>query len=188
MHPGAEANMKGVVFTEFLEMVESRFSEAIADQLIEDTAPPSGGAYTAVGTYPHQELVAMVVRLAQVSGTPVPALLQAFGTYLLGSFVRLYPDSFKGFTSSLDMLENIEVTVHSQVLKLYPEAELPHFEVVRRSPRELQMIYRSVRHLGDLAVGLIEGCAAHFGETLEIRREDLGGPGQPICFHVSQRA
>jgi hypothetical protein len=35
------------------------------------------------------------------------------------------------------------------------------------------MIYRSRRRLTDLAEGLIEGGIAHFGEVIEVRREDL---------------
>ncbi len=45
--------MKGVVFTEFIEMVEDQFSADMVDDIIDDAQPPSGGAYTAVGTYDH---------------------------------------------------------------------------------------------------------------------------------------
>ena len=52
--------MKGIVFTEFLEMVEDRFSLDMVDDLIDDCDLPSGGVYTAVGTYSHEEIVALV--------------------------------------------------------------------------------------------------------------------------------
>lgn len=42
--------MKGVVFTAFLEMVASQFSEDMVDDIIDAAQLPSGGAYTAVGT------------------------------------------------------------------------------------------------------------------------------------------
>ena len=54
--------MKGIVFTEFLEMVEQRFSPEIADRLIDESDLPSGGIYTAVGTYEHTEIVTYVSR------------------------------------------------------------------------------------------------------------------------------
>jgi hypothetical protein len=38
--------MKGVVFTEFIELVESRFSIPLAEQLLETTDLPSGGVTT----------------------------------------------------------------------------------------------------------------------------------------------
>ena len=70
--------MKGVVFTEFFGMVGDVFSDDMVDDLIDATDPASGGAYTAVGTYDHGEIVAMVVELSARTGTPVPDLLQAF--------------------------------------------------------------------------------------------------------------
>jgi len=56
--------MKGVVFTEFLDMVEAKFSADMVDDIIDDAKLASGGAYTAVGTYPHSEMVALGVALA----------------------------------------------------------------------------------------------------------------------------
>ncbi len=52
--------MKGMVFTEFLEMVEDRFSPEIADRIITASDLRSGGAYTAVGTYEHSEMIQLV--------------------------------------------------------------------------------------------------------------------------------
>ena len=42
--------MKGIVFTEFLEMVEAQFGLDTVDAIIENSDLPSRGAYTAVGT------------------------------------------------------------------------------------------------------------------------------------------
>ena len=49
--------MKGMIFTEFLDMVEERFGLAVADRIIEAGGSSTGGAYTAVGTYDHREMV-----------------------------------------------------------------------------------------------------------------------------------
>ena len=38
--------MKGIVFTEFLDMVEARFTPEVADRMITAAALPSDGAYT----------------------------------------------------------------------------------------------------------------------------------------------
>ena len=45
--------MKGVIFTEFMELVEHQFGLEELDTLIEESAVPSGGVYTAVGTPPN---------------------------------------------------------------------------------------------------------------------------------------
>ncbi len=40
------------------------------------------------------------------------------------------------------------------------------------------LVYRSPRRMGDLAVGLIEGCALHFGEVVAIDRVVDGDSGR----------
>jgi hypothetical protein len=173
--------MKGMVFTEFLEMVESKFSADMVDDIIDDSALPSGGAYTAVGTYDHSELVTMVGALAQRTGLPVPALVNAFGLHLFGRFYALYPSFFSGVSSALDFLEGIETVIHTEVRKLYPDAQLPQFDCARNVDG-LDMVYSSPRHFGDLASGLIEGAMAHFGDAVSVTRIDL--PDGSIRFEM----
>lgn len=87
--------MKGIVFTEFLEMVESAFSEAMVDRIIDKAKPASGGAYTSVGFYDHREIVALVMALSEASGTPVPDLIKAFDATCSGGSPRSSPHSSK---------------------------------------------------------------------------------------------
>lgn len=162
--------MKGLVFAEFLEMVEAGHGVDMVDDLVEETDPPSGGAYTATGTYDHAELVAMVVALSRRTGTPVPDLVRAFGEHLFARFVALYPRFFDGIDDAYCFLESIHDVIHVEVLKLYPDATLPDFACVRHGPGRFEMIYRSSRHLEDLAHGLIAGCLTHFGESADISR------------------
>lgn len=60
--------MKGVIFVELLAMAEDAFGEDAVDRVIDDTALPSGGAYTAVGNYPCEELIALVRGFSAHSG------------------------------------------------------------------------------------------------------------------------
>jgi hypothetical protein len=177
--------MKGVVFTEFFGMVGAQFSDDMVDDLIDATRPASGGAYTAVGTYDHGEIVAMVVELARRSGTPVPDLLHAFGRYLFGRFHALHPVFFEGVTSVFAFLDSIESVIHAEVLKLHPDAELPSFHTEVLEGDRMVLVYRSPRHMDDLAAGLIEGCAAHFGEAVTVEREHREGGA--VAFHLVRR-
>lgn len=163
--------MKGMVFTEFLEMVGDKFSANMVDDIIDDCDLPSGGAYTAVGIYDHGELVQMVSALAKRTGTPAPVLVQVFGEHLFGRFHALYPSFFEGMTSALVFLEGIETVIHTEVRKLYPDAQLPNFDC-ERSADGLTMIYSSPRHFGDLAEGLIRGAVAYFGDKVEVTRHN----------------
>ncbi|MBT6440017.1 MAG: hypothetical protein HOK72_09965, partial [Flavobacteriales bacterium] len=52
--------MKGVVFTEFLELVEKEFGLEIVQRIIDECDLATGGVYTSVGTYSHKEMFKMV--------------------------------------------------------------------------------------------------------------------------------
>src|ERR1700759_776855 len=110
--------MKGIVFTEFLEMVESEFGLKVTDDMITKSNVPSAGVYTSVGTYDHKELVAMVVQLSADTNIPVPALVRTFGRYLFGRFAKLFPQFFTGIESAFEFLQNVESYIHPEVRKL----------------------------------------------------------------------
>lgn len=160
--------MKGVVFREFIDFVEDAAGDAVLDTMIERAAPASGGAYAATGRYDWREMVDMVVALSDLTGTPVPDLVEVFGAHLFGRFVALYPEFFDDVCDSFDFLSRIEAQIHVEVLKLYPDAELPTIDTRRRGPDEMSVRYTSCRPFGNLAIGLIRGCGAHFGERLEV--------------------
>ena len=165
--------MKGIVFTTLLRMVEEAHGFDMVDTLIEKADLPSGGVYTAVGTYDHMEAVSLVVVLSEETGVSVPDLLKAFGEYLFGVLVSGYPAFVDGVTDPLDFLEGVESYIHVEVRKLYPDAELPSFKCRRISNAELEMVYSSGRHLEDLCEGLIVGSMKHFKREATIAREAL---------------
>ncbi len=179
--------MKGVVFTEFLGMVEQTFSADMVDDIIDDAQLPSGGAYTAVGTYPHDEMVAMVVALSRRVNLPVPDLVRAFGKHLFGRFVQAYPSFFDGVTDTFQFLSGIEDIIHAEVLKLYPDAELPRFDVEEQDEQNLTLLYHSPRHFEDLAEGLILGSIEYFGQPISLMR-DASAPDRGQRFHLERRA
>jgi hypothetical protein len=169
-------SMKGVVFTEFVEFTEERFGLGVADDMIARCTLPSGGAYTAIGTYDHRELVQMVGELSTLSGKPIPELLRGFGTHLLKRFASTFP-AFFAHASVFDFLHRVDDTIHVEVRKLYPDAELPTFTCEQPEPHRLVMVYQSHRAMADLAQGLIDGAIAHFREPVAVQRDDLATHG-----------
>jgi len=166
--------MKGIVFTEFLTMVEESFSLDMVDTIIEKSDLPSGGSYTSVGTYSHTEIADLVTNLSKESDISIPILLKTFGTYLFHSLARHYPEFVEEASDPLDFLEQVETYIHVEVKKLYPDAELPTFICSRpNSNNELHMIYESNRHMEDVCEGLIIGSLEHFKKNCSIAREKL---------------
>jgi hypothetical protein len=180
--------MKGMIFTEFLDMVETRFGLAVADRIIEASGGSTGGAYTAVGTYDHREMVRMVTALAEETHIPAGDLVRTYGEHLFSYFVRNYPEMFAGLNSTFQFLEKLDGFIHVEVRKLYVDAELPKFQKeTPADPNEMIMVYRSSRAFAGLAEGLMAGCTAHFGEQISIRKEDLsGGQGIVVRFTLAK--
>jgi hypothetical protein len=176
--------VKGIVFTEFLGFVAQRYGEDTVDDIIDASALPGGGAYTSVGTYDHGELVALCNALAQQTGQDIPTLVQAFGVYLSGSFAKGYPAFFARCGHFFDFLESIEEHIHKEVKKLYPDAELPSFTACERTPSRLVLDYRSPRQMGDLALGLIQGSAQHFGVQVRVQQQLRDSANGPVVRFV----
>lgn len=177
--------MKGVVFTEFMELVESGFGMQVADNVLTKGCPFQSG-FTSVGTYDHHNLLDMVAQLESETGMPSRELVHAFGRHLFKKFYEGYPAAFAGVTSTFELLQSVENVIHVEVLKLTPDAELPTFRFPQAVEGCFAIEYQSIRPFADLAGGLIEASIEHFGELLRVARTDLEGPaGTHALFHVS---
>ncbi len=163
--------MKGLVFTEFLEMVETRFGYEVLDRLTSLPSLKTHGAYTSVGNYPHDEMLKMLDELHGAVGLPHKELIMAFAEWLFTTFLKVHPEFFERVHNSFDFLNGIETVIHSEVRRLYPDARLPDFVCERRTENELVMDYTSWRPFADLAEGLIRASSQHFGEDIEVIRE-----------------
>lgn len=160
--------MKGVVFVELLTMAEEAFGEAVVDDVLDKADLEHGGAYTAVGNYSCEELIKIVEAFSAHSGLSEEVLQRKFGHWMMGFFRTHYTEFFEGKTTSFEMLETVDQEIHVEVLKLYPEAELPKFDTKRTGDGQLEMIYSSPRPLVSFCHGLIEACVENFGEEADI--------------------
>ncbi len=181
--------MKGLVFSELMDMVEAEHGLAVLQDVLDQAQPSSGGAYSAVGNYDHQELVSILGVLSRKVHQPLPDLLRRFGEVLFGRFVIKYPDFFVAPQNTFEFLSTVDRTVHLEVRKLYEKAELPHFDYEYPAPDHMVVVYRSCRPLADLAEGLILGCAKHYRESIDIERFDIPDETQSHSrFHIKRRS
>ncbi len=178
--------MKGIVFAEFLEMVEANYGLTTVDAIIENSDLPSGGAYTAVGTYEFSEMLQLVSQLSVVTSIPPNDLLYSFGQYLFEGLAKAHPEVVRSYKNPLSLLYSIEDHIHVQVKKLYPDAELPSFKILERTEDSLTMIYSSSRGLYALAHGLIKKTFEHFQKNVEVDMKLLNEQGTEVRFTVVQ--
>ncbi|NHF58565.1 hypothetical protein FK220_004400 [Flavobacteriaceae bacterium TP-CH-4] len=178
--------MKGIVFTEFMEMVESKFGLEMVDTIIENGTLPSEGIYTSVGTYDFNEMVSLITQLSHETQLPAGDLIYSFGLYLFDSLGKAHPEVIQSYNSPLGLLYSIEDHIHVHVKKLYPDAELPTFKILEKTYTSISMVYSSSRGLYRLAHGLIEKTFVHFNGTADISYELLKEDGTEVKFDVVQ--
>lgn len=170
--------MKGIVFTELMEMVAQVFGEDMWDDILDDCDLESKGAYTAVGTYNHMEMLQIVGALSKKTDMPIRDLIYKYGHYLFARFFTMMPQFFEKPQDTFSFLSTVHDTIHVEVKKLYPDAQLPHFSTCYEDDGSFTMIYQSICPFADFAAGLIAGCIDYYGEDIVVTYEDHNALGQ----------
>lgn len=179
--------MKGIVFTEFLEMVEENFGLEVLDDILESSELESEGIYTSVGTYEFGEMLVLISNLSNKVTIPVNDLLYEFGKFLFNSLKNAHPEVIKSYSDPISMIQSIEDHIHVHVKKLYPDAELPTFNVLHKTDTTISTIYESSRGLYSLAHGLMEQTFTHFNKNVSISYQLLKEDGTKVKFEVLQQ-
>jgi hypothetical protein len=177
--------MKGIVFTEFLEMVESKFGYGIVDEIISEANLPNNGSYTAIGTYPYQEMRSLIMLLHAKTKIDVETLLKIFGSHMFDVFKKGYASFFDKHSNAFDFFESIENHIHVEVKKLYPDSELPRFDTQRLSESTIKMTYHSERKMSALAEGLIASTLEHYNQVGTIATNKVDADGKIVEFLIT---
>jgi len=170
--------MKGVVFDILRDMVEEQFGLEGWNALLEKAG--SDGLYLSSESYPDAEMNKLVTVACEFTGMSAEEMLRKFGVYMVAQFYDRFPSFFENCTDLLSFLSSVDRIVHVEVLKLYPDANLPTFNYERTHEQSLTMIYRSKRRMCWLAEGLILGAADHYHEKISIKHD--------ICMHSGHDA
>lgn len=178
--------MKGIVFTEFLELVEEKFGLEMVDKIIEESQLPSEGAYTAVGTYDFAEMLSLLTQLSKNTGISIDDLLLVYAEHFFAVLADSYPGLITKYEDPIELLASIENHIHVEVRKIYPDAELPTFEVLEKTPRSLVMIYKSSRAMYNFGLGLMNKTFEHYNAEATIILEKIKEDGTEVKFSISK--
>ncbi len=165
--------MKGVVFTEFVDFVETKYGLELVDLLFSNCQLESGGAYTSIATYDVKELLQLVGELSRQTDVSPSKLVVEYGRHLFRFFARTRASMMSHLSSCEELMASVENQIHVDVRKLYPDAELPSIKFERVSDLQSKVHYQSARPLADLAEGLILESVVHFRDPITVVRKDL---------------
>ncbi len=179
--------MKGIVFTEFLELVEDKFGIEMVDAIIEASDLESEGVYTTIGTYNFSEMLQLLKQLSSRTNIAIDDLLLVYGEHFFSVIERSYSGLLETYKDPIEMLSSIENHIHVEVRKIYPEAELPTFIVEEKSENLLIMLYKSSRAMYYFGLGLMNKTFDHFNSTAEINLEKINEDGTEVRFIIQRK-
>ena len=179
--------MKGIVFTEFLDLVEDKFGLEMVDKIIYQSELASEGIYTSVGTYSFSEMLQLVTNLSDNTGISTDDLLLVYAEHFFGMIERSYPGLLATYKDPIEMLASIENHIHVEVQKIYPEAELPTFIVEEKTENSLTMVYKSSRAMHHFGLGLMNKTFEHFNTEASIVLEKIKEDGTEVRFIVNKK-
>lgn len=174
--------MKGIIFTEFMELVEDKFGLEVLDRVLD--LSNDEGIYTSVGSYDHRDLVKLIVNLSKVSHIPVEKLQEVFGECVFQNLLKSISNhaSLQQCTNTFQFVRHVEDFIHVEVKKLYPDANPPQFDFISETESEIVFDYKSARCLAHVCLGLIHGCASYFGEKIEVKHQNQSEDGSQVRF------
>lgn len=178
--------MKGIVFTEFLELVEEKFGLETVDLIIEKSNLESEGVYTAIGTYEFSEMLQLLIHLSEQTGISIDKLLLTYGEHFFNVIEKSYQGMLDMYKDPISMLASIENHIHVEVRKIYPDAELPTFIIEEKTEDSLIMIYKSSRAMHHFGLGLMNKTFEHFNKSATITLEKINENGTEVKFFIKE--
>lgn len=178
--------MKGIVFTEFLELVEYKFGLEMVDKIISSSDLKSNGIYTSIGTYSFSEMLQLLQHLSLNTEVSIDNLLLVYAEHFFSVIEKSYPGLLATYKDPIEMLSSIENHIHIEVRKIYPDAELPVFIVEEKTKNNLIMIYKSSRAMHHFGLGLMNKTFTHFNSSAEIVLEKIKEDGTEVRFFITK--
>lgn len=175
-----------MIFTEFLELVEEKFGLAMVDQIINASELMSGGAYTSIGTYEFSEMLQLVTHLSNNTNIAVDDLLLVYSEHLFKALVNMHPDLVSHYKDPMDLVASIENHIHVEVLKIYPDAQLPTFEIIARHENSMILDYKSDKALYMLGKGLMIETFKLFKVPVKIDFTKMNEAGTHVRFEINK--
>jgi hypothetical protein len=176
--------VKGVVFNLLEEVVVQNFGADVWDDLLDDAGV--GGAYTSLGNYSDDEIVALVGAAATKLKMSNAEVLRWFGERAMPLLKQRYPALFEAHISSRTFVLSVNSIIHPEVRKLYSGADCPFFHFREAADGAVTMSYGSSRKMCELAHGFVKGAANLFCEEVDITHHSCMNHGADKCVMEMQ--
>ena len=173
--------MKGIIFNLLEDFIvekagEDGFEEILAAAGLRTTEP-----FVGPGSYPDEDLTALVAKAVERLGVPTDEALRAFGRFCIPPLARRFPGFVAPHTHPKAFLLTVDAFHTTEVNKLFEGARSPRFIYESPAPDRLVMRYQSDRRLCALVEGLLDGVATHYGVPIAREQTSCMLHGDAAC-------
>ena len=176
--------MKGFIFTNFLEFIETTHGLEMVDEMITNCNLPSEGIYSSFSSYDFNELVSLLTYVSKKTDVNSEILLEKFGIFVFPYLIGKHSYIIDNYDNAIDLIGGIENHIHIEVKKLYNDADLPTFRVVEKTEKKLSIIYNSSKGLTYFAIGLIKETLNHFKVNGTVNIDKSFGTENGVKFNI----
>ena len=172
--------MHGIIHLELQKFVEQSYGKQTSLELLRRAGLESE-IYTPLRSYPDEQVVTLVAAAVEATGTSAVAILEAFGEFLVPTYLSVYGVLVRPEWRTLELIEHTEEVIHRVVRTRQPGARPPSLDVKRIGPDEIVVHYQSPRRLCAVARGIVRGVAKHFGERVLVSDDQCMLTGDRLC-------
>ncbi len=160
--------MHGLIHTELAKFVKSQRGKKFWPKVLQK-AQLADRLYLQVGSYPDEEIRAIVAAAAELMAKSIDELLEEFGFFLVPQLIESYRGYVDPKWKTMELLLNTEQTIHRVVRLKDKFAAPPRLKFSQTGESSLLLEYDSPRRMQAVARGMINGVADFYGERVSIR-------------------
>ncbi|NVJ49283.1 MAG: heme NO-binding domain-containing protein [Gammaproteobacteria bacterium] len=172
--------MIGLIYITLEKVVTTEFGEETWEKLLQHAQ--LDGGYQSLTNYSDEDIVKLVTAASELLKLSQEEVLRWFGEQAIVDFHRRWPDMFARFDHVFDFILSLNAIIHPHVRQLYPDAAVPHFNLVERGQHTLIIEYLSKRQMCHLAEGLTLGAGKLFNQPLSLSQSQCRHRGDGKCL------
>jgi hypothetical protein len=176
--------MQGVILDELRMYVTSTFGAPIWIEVLKASGRPAGQQYNLDTVYSDEELGLLAVHTAQVTGRPIPEVLEGFGEAMVPDMFLHYKILVNPRWSFVDFLLGMEAVLHAALRLHAPGAQPTKVVATRLGPETIRVVYDSPLRACAAVRGVINGAAAHYQVSIELTEDECVLRGDPACVFM----
>lgn len=180
--------MKGVLFTELIEMMEDLMGLEFTNRVIENAHLKNKGAYTTIGFYQYQDMLKLMESLNKQVNSPQDILLKSYGEYFFYRKTQRHSGEIKKYKDAFSLLKEAPQILDREIRKLEPNALIPEIKTKKINKNTMQLYYHSEEKMSYLMEGLIKGCIGYFEEPITLKRENLNAEETRVRFVLQKES